>query len=303
MGFRNAIVAGKKLVIDWIQSPNFITGVSGWIIRKDGSAEFLDITARGTITADQIKTSDVQTDPRIWINNPATDPNVILYYTDAQPDSTPIRELAKITGPSVGATNTAITIRAWGTDTSDTEDTEILVSGHPNGFVQITAEDQVFVFAPGTNGSDGFKYNTQVVLTAPLMRQYVCACTTNTALAAGGFADITGMSITFNTEMDNAQAEVTATFDTNCTAAGAVGDLALYQCLLDGVQVDPATPYMDTRLIRRELVPGVWQFSVPTAGTHTVKIQGRKNAGSAATVSALTSVSRAALNVADNGLG
>jgi hypothetical protein len=36
-----------SLVIPSIQSPNFITGISGWQIRKDGSAEFNNITIRG----------------------------------------------------------------------------------------------------------------------------------------------------------------------------------------------------------------------------------------------------------------
>jgi len=36
-----------KLVIPQIQSPNFVTGVSGWIIRKNGSAEFNNVVIRG----------------------------------------------------------------------------------------------------------------------------------------------------------------------------------------------------------------------------------------------------------------
>jgi hypothetical protein len=35
-----------KLVIPQLQSPNFVTGVSGWIIRKDGSAEFNNVVIR-----------------------------------------------------------------------------------------------------------------------------------------------------------------------------------------------------------------------------------------------------------------
>lgn len=48
MAFSNPIVAGLKLLIAAIQSPNFITGVSGWSINKDGSAEFNNLTIRGT---------------------------------------------------------------------------------------------------------------------------------------------------------------------------------------------------------------------------------------------------------------
>lgn len=48
MGFQNPIVGGTALRIPAIQSPNFRTGVDGWIIRIDGSAEFNNLTIRGT---------------------------------------------------------------------------------------------------------------------------------------------------------------------------------------------------------------------------------------------------------------
>jgi hypothetical protein len=38
-----------NLAIPQVQSPNFVTGVSGWIIRKDGSAEFNSVVIRGGI--------------------------------------------------------------------------------------------------------------------------------------------------------------------------------------------------------------------------------------------------------------
>lgn len=47
MGFQNPIVGGTALRIPAIQSPDFQSGVSGWIIRIDGSAEFNDLTIRG----------------------------------------------------------------------------------------------------------------------------------------------------------------------------------------------------------------------------------------------------------------
>lgn len=51
MGFNNSILGGVgNLIRQYIQSPDFVTGVSGWQIAKDGSAEFNDITARGDLT-------------------------------------------------------------------------------------------------------------------------------------------------------------------------------------------------------------------------------------------------------------
>jgi len=48
-GFRDQIVGGTRLIRNDIHSPNFVTGVSGWIIRKDGTAEFSDAVIRGEI--------------------------------------------------------------------------------------------------------------------------------------------------------------------------------------------------------------------------------------------------------------
>lgn len=49
MAFTNSIVGGQgTLVRPAIKSPNFLTGVSGWSINKDGSAEFNNVVIRGT---------------------------------------------------------------------------------------------------------------------------------------------------------------------------------------------------------------------------------------------------------------
>jgi hypothetical protein len=48
-GFENNIVnALNELIRASMQSPNYVTGVSGWTINKDGSAEFSNLTIRGT---------------------------------------------------------------------------------------------------------------------------------------------------------------------------------------------------------------------------------------------------------------
>jgi hypothetical protein len=43
----NNILAGTALAIAQVNSPAFVTGVSGWIIRQDGSAEFNNVVIRG----------------------------------------------------------------------------------------------------------------------------------------------------------------------------------------------------------------------------------------------------------------
>jgi hypothetical protein len=48
-GASNSILAGQgTLIRQMIQSPNYVAGVSGWTINKDGSAEFNNLTIRGT---------------------------------------------------------------------------------------------------------------------------------------------------------------------------------------------------------------------------------------------------------------
>lgn len=47
MPFTNPIVAGEDLVRPSIRSPDYIPGVSGWTINRDGSAEFNNINIRG----------------------------------------------------------------------------------------------------------------------------------------------------------------------------------------------------------------------------------------------------------------
>jgi hypothetical protein len=49
--FQNIVVAGTKLVRDSIQSPNFVTGLTGWSINQDGSVEFSNAVMRGTVIA------------------------------------------------------------------------------------------------------------------------------------------------------------------------------------------------------------------------------------------------------------
>jgi hypothetical protein len=49
MPFTNPIVGGGNLVIPFIQSPNFVPGVSGWRISRNGDAEFASQTLRGPL--------------------------------------------------------------------------------------------------------------------------------------------------------------------------------------------------------------------------------------------------------------
>lgn len=47
--FTDPIVAGNKLVRPAIMSPDYVAGTSGWTIKRDGSAEFNNVTVRGEL--------------------------------------------------------------------------------------------------------------------------------------------------------------------------------------------------------------------------------------------------------------
>ncbi len=67
MPFSDPIIGGAStLVRQAIKSPNYVAGLTGWSINKDGTAEFSGITVRGTIIANPFKT-DVAPNPRVEI--------------------------------------------------------------------------------------------------------------------------------------------------------------------------------------------------------------------------------------------
>lgn len=71
-----AITGGTVLRTPAIQSPNYVAGVSGWIVRSDGSAEFNAGTFRGSIEVGSL------TGQHFWVNNPNTT-DVIDVYNSA----------------------------------------------------------------------------------------------------------------------------------------------------------------------------------------------------------------------------
>lgn len=70
MGFKDPIDAGGVLIREDLQSPNYVTGVSGWRIARDGTAEFVGliiqlgglIQMRGALANTPLFTTIVQGD-------------------------------------------------------------------------------------------------------------------------------------------------------------------------------------------------------------------------------------------------
>lgn len=89
MGFQYvvpAVVGGTVLVIERIESQNYVTTVSGWAINADGTAEFFNVIARGSLIAGQIEI------------NGAAYPNEIALFTGHPDEVVPGRIKPLIAG-------------------------------------------------------------------------------------------------------------------------------------------------------------------------------------------------------------
>ncbi len=79
MAFANPIAGGQgALIREQLRSPNYVAGISGWNIAKDGSAEFNDIVARGEIWVTDPDGSYI----RIYDENPGSGALVAIKPAD-----------------------------------------------------------------------------------------------------------------------------------------------------------------------------------------------------------------------------
>lgn len=106
MAFSNPITGAQgTLVRPAIKSPDYVPGVSGWAIKRDGTVEFTNGTFRGTITASSFVTGT--TGRRIEIN--VANSQSMIFYDASNKALLSIGDLAgAITSFPSGATNNAV---------------------------------------------------------------------------------------------------------------------------------------------------------------------------------------------------
>lgn len=109
VGFNNSILAGTTLVRDAMKSENYVPGVSGWQVTRDGDAEFNNLQSRGTFV------SGDGTGKRIEINGSGPYANGITLYTGNAQEAAPAQLQAldgvgdfpqlgvELTSPTAGA--------------------------------------------------------------------------------------------------------------------------------------------------------------------------------------------------------
>lgn len=119
MPFSNPVVGGTTLIRPAINSPDFVTGVSGWSINKDGSAEFNDLIVRGgngdTIIVgpsdgSQVIIGSVSTTGYIKMptNRPIEDDVTLFAAAVVNKDAADEYAMMQIQGPSVDGANDRI---------------------------------------------------------------------------------------------------------------------------------------------------------------------------------------------------
>ena len=291
MPYKDPLTADTVLVRGAIQSPNYVPGVSGWIVRQNGSAEFQNLIARGTIIANQIKTSDLQTVPRLWINNPGAGvdgPNTIFFYKEDQNDATAVPDLARIQGNSFAGQNPGITLKAFG-DVSDIDYTGVQIVGGTPGtgagsVIELTSPDTVDIFSGGqNNGELGLRNNTFPVLDTHNFQALGPQGATGTLALTTANVDVPGASISYATVNPNALVLAWGNWDFQTTTAIGAGGVCVGTLNTDGNDHGQPLAVADASAVGRWSVPTFRPIALPSPGNHTTKLRGRKtiNAGAA----------------------
>lgn len=129
MQFQDELAAGVVLVRPALQSPDYVTGVSGWAVKIDGSAEFSDVVLRGDGVGDTI------------IIGPATGSQVTIGFSGTSsyvrfPMNSPKENFISQINAAVfnsGAANESLSLQLRGPSVDDATDRlELLLSSQNN---------------------------------------------------------------------------------------------------------------------------------------------------------------------------
>lgn len=289
MPFSDPLTADTVLVRAAIQSPDYVPGVSGWIIRIDGTAEFSELTARGDLTAAALKTgTTVPPQRRIDINSDpsfAGSPrNTIFFLQDTDDDSHKGVDATEI--QASGASTRWLSLLSGGT-----YDSGVVYNSHEtiplNANIDMGSSGHIFM-QPGQDDAGGraYLYDNPTALYWPLMSEahfqilgpaVATAALTLTTVVT----DITGATITFTTKYTNAMFIAFAQFDFTTTTAIGAGGVNVGEFAVDGTTITKCFAIGDANSVNRQGASAVYADTLAAAGSHTIKLQARKtiNAG------------------------
>jgi len=192
MGFQPQVaetVGGTVLIIERIESQNYVAGSSGWTIEADGTAEFNNVTVRGKLITGADGTQHIEI-------NGSDAPQGIAFFTGDALETFP-----GVIQPQADATELSITMSSplvaghggatfvLGTDKTD-PNSDRLSLGAP--VVEISASQNAYTYAGGTHiGQDVDGTGRYVDVNAPriFLRDMTVSNTDGVAIvgqAAGG---------------------------------------------------------------------------------------------------------------------
>lgn len=182
MAFENPVVGGEngELIRPSIQSPDYVAGVSGWTINRDGSAEFNDITIRGGAIVGGSITIGPTGMPQVVIDSTAAEGRIRFPTNDS--DESSIAEIVgainnsglafenlslELTSPSTTTETQSSYVRlhSGNLDGSNTRRVEIGTGGALPSILVDTTQTQVNgeVYVQASGGSTQQNYPGRVV--------------------------------------------------------------------------------------------------------------------------------------------
>lgn len=146
-GFSNPVFGGNVLIRPAVRSPNYAAGTQGWTINKDGSAEFNNLTLRGTFVGND------------WIQNDAG----LFFYSGTPAAGNLVGSWAQTAGTDAFGNAYAAGITTYSADgTINTNDTATTWNATPSGAgIQVAvgggSVSQTFApsVVPGVTWDDG----------------------------------------------------------------------------------------------------------------------------------------------------
>lgn len=187
------LTAGSLQVGSYIQSPNFVTGTSGWNINSDGTAEFGAASIRGQLTASQINTTGLfvgtdftnavtdvagETTSLLTLTSeavslPANSSGVVTSYANATTtvkvmsgttDETSLWTIS--TTPSTGITRTfSSNVLSITNVTSDTSSGYVTITATRSGYTTLTKQYNISKASDGSAGANGTSGTSPYVFT------------------------------------------------------------------------------------------------------------------------------------------
>lgn len=303
MPFKNySLTKNGQLTIGQIFSPDFITGVSGWEIRKDGTAEFNDLVIRGTFNG-----------TNFIINSAGA-----FFYSGIPAAGNLVLSAAQSSGSDKfgNAYKQGFTAYGPGTATSIWNDNGLYAGlvFHQTGSASLTVSPQAFAVTANTGAANEF---TQATLTSgkesgkddaaiqlfsqsadatiaskaviefggtiglivtktgpqyPSPPVYHADCTANLSVSASA-ADCVGANVTVTVHGNNSTAVVTGVFDMQ-TAATSGASVSGVLNWAGAIQTEDALIQTASAVANRATTTQTWVITGLTAGSYVAKLGG-----------------------------